>query len=340
MTKQIINLGTAPGGTDGDTSRSAFTKINANFDELYRRTQAKLTKDVGGTAGTVALSADEAVNGIIDLTGALTGARTVTVPAAPAQTFTVRNSTTGAFSLTFQTASGSGVVIPSGQTSVLYSDGTNIVDPIGPAFTGRLIGVRIFTASGTYTPTSGTTSVIVEIQGAGGAGGGCPAASGNSSAGGGGGGGGYVKHRMTSGFSGASVVVGAGGVGNASSAGGSGGASSFAGIVASGGGGGQIAGPAAAPVAATPGSGGAASGGNIFNRPGGHGRSGVVHSNTAVSLGVGADSLLGRGGQGQVAADGIGGVGYGAGGGGPVTGGTATTGGPGAAGLVIIWEYA
>lgn len=35
MAKQTINLGTTPTGVGGDTPRSAFTKVNANFDELY-----------------------------------------------------------------------------------------------------------------------------------------------------------------------------------------------------------------------------------------------------------------------------------------------------------------
>jgi hypothetical protein len=35
LAKQIINLGTAPTGAGGDTPRSAFVKMQANFDELY-----------------------------------------------------------------------------------------------------------------------------------------------------------------------------------------------------------------------------------------------------------------------------------------------------------------
>lgn len=35
MAKQTIALGTAPTGVGGDTPRSAFTKVQANFDELY-----------------------------------------------------------------------------------------------------------------------------------------------------------------------------------------------------------------------------------------------------------------------------------------------------------------
>lgn len=35
MAKQDINLGTAPSGLDGDDARTAFTKVNENFTELY-----------------------------------------------------------------------------------------------------------------------------------------------------------------------------------------------------------------------------------------------------------------------------------------------------------------
>jgi len=35
MSKQTINLGTAPTGVGGDTPRSAFTKTQSNMDEIY-----------------------------------------------------------------------------------------------------------------------------------------------------------------------------------------------------------------------------------------------------------------------------------------------------------------
>lgn len=43
--QQTIDLGTAPRGTDGDTNRAAFTKVNANFTELYTSV-ADLTEDL------------------------------------------------------------------------------------------------------------------------------------------------------------------------------------------------------------------------------------------------------------------------------------------------------
>ena len=35
MAQKIIDLGTSPNKGDGDPLRTAFTKINDNFDELY-----------------------------------------------------------------------------------------------------------------------------------------------------------------------------------------------------------------------------------------------------------------------------------------------------------------
>lgn len=133
MAKQAINLGTPPAGSDGDTVRTGFTKANANFDELYLRAQGKLTKSIAGGAGTVALTAAEALNAIIELTGAITGNRVVTVPAATAQAWIVRNSTTGNYTVTFQASGGTGVPVPAGASLVLFSDGVNIVDLVSSA---------------------------------------------------------------------------------------------------------------------------------------------------------------------------------------------------------------
>jgi hypothetical protein len=51
MAKQTINLGTAPTGVGGDTPRSAFTKAQGNFDELYTAVAAAFGK--GNILGTV-----------------------------------------------------------------------------------------------------------------------------------------------------------------------------------------------------------------------------------------------------------------------------------------------
>ncbi|ENZ9663947.1 phage tail protein, partial [Escherichia coli] len=58
-------------------------------------------------------------------------------------------------------------------------------------YVGRLVNTRVFTSSGTYTPTPGTKRIRVTITGGGGGGGGCKAISNNETffgAGGGAGG--------------------------------------------------------------------------------------------------------------------------------------------------------
>lgn len=345
MAKQIIDLGTPPKGTDGDTSRVAFEKARDNFDELYARVQSKLERNVDG-AGTVALTAEEASNGFIDLTGVLTGDRIVSVPGDPPQMYVVRNRTTGNFSLTFQGASGSGVVVPKGKPMWLVSDGTDVTD--GQTYNpGRLIGVRVFTSSGTYTETPGTKSVIVEIQGAGGAGGGAPLiTAGQGAAGGCGGAGGYVRHRMTSGFSGAAVLIGSPGVGVAGTFGGNGGDSSFAGIVAGGGRGGGISSANTSLTTAGGGSGGTAAVGSILRIPGGNGPlvTGNASSIIFVPQAAPAGYLGAIASPANMVTNGNPGLGYGSGGGGTFNlsgfgGGAALVGGAGAPGVVIVWEY-
>lgn len=58
MANQPINLGTAPLGEDGDTVRQAFTKVNANADELYAASDAAATKLATIATGATANATD------------------------------------------------------------------------------------------------------------------------------------------------------------------------------------------------------------------------------------------------------------------------------------------
>lgn len=344
MTKQMINLGTPPKGSDGDTSRVAFEKTNDNFDELYARAQGKLTKNISGGAGVTALTDTEAINGFIDITGSLTGARTITVPPTIVQAYTVRNSTSGGFSITFKTSSGSGVDLTPGQTALVYSDGENIINPVAPPahmFPGRLMGVRVITSSGTYTPTPGATMGIVEGVGAGGAAGGAAAnASGSFSCGSGGGSGAYFKHFLST-LVATAVTIGSGGVGSAGAAGGAGGSTSFGSITAPGGYGGFPSG--SGPASRASGGNGAptATGANALNMGGSQGGASYIYGLGTYTPGAGASSPLGTGGNALNDANGNSGTGFGSGGGGMVTANNAAyAGGAGRPGVVIVWEYA
>jgi hypothetical protein len=76
----------------------------------------------------ITLTQAEANNDILQITSSvsLTTTRNVVVPLA-AQQWTVYNGTTGAQSLQFIGASGTGVTVANGKRAIIYSDGTNVV---------------------------------------------------------------------------------------------------------------------------------------------------------------------------------------------------------------------
>lgn len=119
---------------------------------------------------------------------------------------------------------------------------------------GRLLNVAKFTSSGTYTPTPGTKSIIVEAIGAGGASGNLVATTSTTNAiSSAGGNGTYAKARYTAGFSGITVTIGAGGVvnggGGGGGNGGDGGATTFGSLLTCPGGKGSVVGaPIVPPV--------------------------------------------------------------------------------------------
>lgn len=86
----------------------------------------RLSKSVAG--GTdVTLTATEAANQFLDLTGTLTANINVIVPTA-VRLFYIHNATTGAFTVTFKTAAGTGVLIPQGTYVHVYCNGTDVID--------------------------------------------------------------------------------------------------------------------------------------------------------------------------------------------------------------------
>ncbi|HAK9879016.1 TPA: phage tail protein [Escherichia coli] len=204
-------------------------------------------------------------------------------------------------------------------------------------YVGRLVNTRVFTSSGTYTPTPGTKRIRVTITGGGGGGGGCKAISNNETFfGAGGGAGGTVITTLILTKDSYPVTIGAGGAGGVSATNGlKGGDSSFGSVIAPGGEGGGKSGV----TNTNGGNGGVPSTGgiNIIGGNGGDGQSG----NIGVS-GEGGASYWGGGGRAG-AGGGVSGKAYGSGGGGAYDAGysgTSMTGGKGAAGICIIEEFA
>ncbi|MEF3847659.1 hypothetical protein U9X84_14280 [Escherichia coli] len=213
---------------------------------------------------------------------------------------------------------------------------------ISTASTGRLLNVRTFTSSGTYTPTAGTKFVVVEVQGGGGGSGGVPATGSSSvAASGAGGAGAYAKAYITSGFSGVSVTVGAGGAAGSSGGGdgGAGGTSSFGSLVSCPGGtGGGSTGSVAVSFPTSRGGStetAAPTGGNIISSKGKAGAGSTVVNGAVGNFGTGAASPFSAGGTGGDGENGSGGGGWI-----NFVSQSARAGYAGGKGLVVVWEYA
>lgn len=262
--------------------------------------------------------------------GTVTSTITNSVYSAPNTTVTVRND--------------SGT-LDSGLSQVSYG----VVSVQNSSVTGLLLNVQTFIANGTYTPTPGTTFIVVEAVGGGGGGGGTAATgAGEIATGGGGGGAAYGRGRYTSAFAGLAVTVGAAGTaGSVAGAGGNGGSTSLGALLVCPGGTGGQAGAAVTPPAfsaAIVGSIGAPTGANLLGTLGSFSGPAFSFSTSQLLSGAGGDSLMGSGGQPRlnVTASGLAGNGYGAGGSGGAGGAgvAGQVGGIGTGGAMRIYEYA
>lgn len=86
---------------------------------------SRLSKSVAGSAD-VTLTLAEAFNRSLQLTGAIGANINVIVPTTYRE-YVIYNNTSGAFTLTVKTASGTGIVVGSGKRAILECDGTNVV---------------------------------------------------------------------------------------------------------------------------------------------------------------------------------------------------------------------
>lgn len=204
----------------------------------------------------------------------------------------------------------------------------------------KTVKKQIFTASGTYTPSTGMLYCYVELLGGGGGGGG---SNGTAATGAGGGAGGHCFRLISAATIGASQTVTIGAAGSAGSSsggtGGSGGNSSLGALMTANGGAGGTGNTNASTGAVAGGAGGTASTGDI-NITGFAGEAAFVASTGVFVSGRGANSLYGAGGAaktGNSSQSGNAATGYGAGGGGGVQ--SSGAGGAGVAGICIVTEY-
>lgn len=293
----------------------------------------------GLTNANVALNAGQYSKPIVTLSGALTGNVQIIFPKT-LQRWLVVNNTTGAFTVTCKTATGTGVAIPSGGSQEVWGDGANLYAYV-PAQVQALLpfrGQQAFTTPGTtnWTVPAGVYAVFAEAWGAGG--GSASRQGTNNCFAGGGGGGGEYRSGLFSVTPGQvlAIQVGAGGTAGGAypASGGAGGSSGISGLVtASGGAGGTVGTTSSSGIGGDGGTGGT---GGSFAISGQKGGIGDWLSSTA---GVGGEGgMAPRGGSGAQASTGGSGTGIVPGGGAGSTGftGSPATTYPGAPGGVVI----
>ena len=150
--------------TTGEKSGTWGTITNTNLQILEQAASGYISLAVGSGDVALSLANHATANGknlYYKLTGTLTANRSVTMPDSAERVFIVEDATTRSasnYTLTVKTVSGTGLVLPVGSTTVLYSDGTNI--------TGKLQTKGYYTPSATYTTVNGD-QVLIDTSGSG-----------------------------------------------------------------------------------------------------------------------------------------------------------------------------
>tara|TARA_B100001093_G_scaffold317547_1_gene302969 strand:+ start:5311 stop:6729 length:1419 start_codon:yes stop_codon:yes gene_type:complete len=106
--------------------------LNGTIDQIDKAIAQRLVKGVGG-GSNVTLSDSESSFAIIEFQGTLSGNIDVKTASNDTKPYIIFNNTSGSYTLTFKSNSGTGVVITQGLKSIVYGDGSNIVEATSPA---------------------------------------------------------------------------------------------------------------------------------------------------------------------------------------------------------------
>jgi len=146
----------------GENAGTWGTKTNANLSLVEQLTGGYLSLAVAGSGTTALTIADGALTGtaqqrVIELTGALTGSRILTLPLLTENFYFIKNSTTNAETLQLKAVSGSGATVTWATDDkgwkVIYVDGVATNTGVYEAAVGNTGDV---TLTGTQTLTNKT----------------------------------------------------------------------------------------------------------------------------------------------------------------------------------------
>lgn len=113
---------------------------NNSWGSLLNDTLSRIEKAIADdqavstTGGDTTLTNDQSVNAILAVSGTLSSNANIIVPTRT-KAWIVKNGTAGAFTVTVKTSAGTGIVVPQGESALLYCDGTNVLQARASQFT-------------------------------------------------------------------------------------------------------------------------------------------------------------------------------------------------------------
>jgi hypothetical protein len=144
---------------------------NAAFDVLDKATSEVAQISAAGS-GTLTLTDSQIQNAVLELSGSLTGNKSIVVPTRD-RVFAVYNATTGAFTLTVKTASGTGITIDQGTRAFLYCNSTDVYQLTEGTQVYQTVQVKTYAATtainwsqGSYARITLTGNVTFTFSGA------------------------------------------------------------------------------------------------------------------------------------------------------------------------------
>jgi hypothetical protein len=143
----------------GENSGTWGDKTNTNLNLLQQAIAGYQSVALTSTNTTLVMTdatISNARNATLEFTGTLTGATTVVVPDGVEKVYNIIDSTAHANNtLTFKTASGTGILLAQGNRHVLYSDGTNV---------GELIESKVWRAATTTVTVQAGAQILANTS--------------------------------------------------------------------------------------------------------------------------------------------------------------------------------
>jgi len=156
--------------TTGENAGNWGNLVNYVFNRIDSSVRGYINVDVAGSANVTLTSNnsttntddsstdDQVHNKVIEFSGALTGNINVFTDAVEGE-YIVFNNTSGSYSLTYAPTGGTGVIIPQGSKSVVYTDGSVMYDVMADLGNINVAGIANNGSSIYFTlPSSDGTS--------------------------------------------------------------------------------------------------------------------------------------------------------------------------------------